>query len=108
MNLIGDITILLVSYCFMTFNILDVETNFMIGYAPVALTGLYILICLVVIVSGTTSIMRLRSRKYFMKRAYFRNRAKNPTASKFNREVRLERLKVLIKTILITSTSTHV
>ena len=39
---IGDFTILLVSYCFFTFNILEVETNFMIGYVPIGMIGIYI------------------------------------------------------------------
>ena len=50
---IGDFTILLVSYCFFTFNILEVETNFMIGYVPIGMIGVYILCCMAVIVQTT-------------------------------------------------------
>ena len=50
---IGDFTILLVSYCFLTFNILEVETNFMIGYVPIGMIGVYILCCMAVIVQTT-------------------------------------------------------
>ena len=74
---IGDFIILLVSYCFFTFNTLEAETNFMVGYVPIGMTGFYILCCMALIIHTTLSILKMRCRRRYAIKAYFRNRAKN-------------------------------
>ena len=88
---IGDFSILLVSYCFFTFNILDVETNFIIGYVPIAMTGLYILCCLGVIVLVSSVILKRRIRRYFAISKYTSKREKTKHEMKSERKASIQR-----------------
>ena len=84
MNILGDITVLMISYTFFCFNVTDIKTNFVLGYAPIAIVSLYICMSLVIIMVESFVVMRKRCKVYLIKRSYFKKRSKNPAFKKFS------------------------
>ena len=72
MGTFNELFMMQVCYNFICFNIVDVETNFAIGYASIAIVGLYILFCLLVILYGSFTAGKLRVRKCCARRYHRR------------------------------------
>ena len=72
---LNELVILLVSYCFLIFDILEVEANFKSGYVPIAVVSAYIVISLVKIMISTILSAKLRVKVYCVKRRYGKSRA---------------------------------
>ena len=62
-------TVLCVCYTFICFDMLDVETNFTAGYAPISVTSIYIAFVLCTILLSTLKAMRRSCQIRFAKRA---------------------------------------
>ena len=73
---LNELVILLVSYCFLIFNIFEVEANFSSGYVPIAVVSAYIIVILAKILVSTILTTKLRVRLYCVKRRYGKGRAK--------------------------------
>jgi hypothetical protein len=72
MNTFSEMTILITSYCFLTFKMLDVEANFTIGYVPIGTCSLYIFVSICFLVIGNLKYLKLRIKRYYAIRKYRR------------------------------------
>ena len=73
-NIVSEMLILAVSYNFSCFDLIDVDQNFEVGYLPVAFTGLYILVSLLMIIVSTISEVIFRIKVSWAKRSYHKGR----------------------------------
>ena len=60
--------VLHVSYYFLSFNMIDVETNFAVGYILIAAIGSYMLVYLVVIIFRSFLAIKLKLKKFCARR----------------------------------------
>ena len=66
LGVFNEMVILNISYSFLIFNMIDVETNFSVGYVPIAGIGIYILVSLIVIIVQTYRALRNKCVKVMM------------------------------------------
>ena len=71
---LNELVILQVAYCFLSFDVLEVEGNFEAGFAPIIITGCFVTISLLFIVYKSLLAARLKLLKYCTKRKYLRQR----------------------------------
>ena len=57
MNTFSEMAILLTSYCFLTFKMVEAEANFTIGYVPISTVSVYILVCFAFLVMGNLKLI---------------------------------------------------
>ena len=55
----SELVILEITYCFFSFDLLDVEANFEVGYFPIVVMGLYIVGFLIIIMVGSIRAIRI-------------------------------------------------
>ena len=85
MLVFGEFAMLQVCYLFYIFNMAeDVEKNFLIGYAPIAVLGLYILICLIIIIVEFGKGLWIKARFCCAKRQYKKSRSLLQSKLKLN------------------------
>lgn len=83
LNTFAEFCILTISYCFFCFDLIDVEQNNEVGYFPIAFTGLYICVCLLLIIAQSIGVLILRCKKrcaiyrYQRQRSVLQQRIKN-------------------------------
>ena len=70
MLIFGDLIVLLVSYFFLVFNMVEVEENFIAGYATISITGFYIFVSLVTMSITTFKVTRIRLRTHCARKSY--------------------------------------
>ena len=75
MSVLNEFSVLSVTYCFLCFDVLDVEANFWVGYVAIGAVGLYILVCLVIIIVLAFKAIRRKLQTYCAKR-YFKKQRK--------------------------------
>ena len=68
MSVFNESVVLHLSYCFLSFDTLEVEANFSVGYVPIASVGLYILVCLLLVIFQSYKAIRRSLRVYCAKR----------------------------------------
>ena len=73
----------------------DVEANFYAGYVPIVVIGLYILVCLTIIIFGSFVSIKLRLRIFFAKRYHSQQRAHLQDYLKSNHAARRIRMHTL-------------
>ena len=61
---------MMTTYCFITFNIVSVEENFTLGYATIGIVGLYIFVCLLVILKNVFVVIRDKLRRWRAMRSF--------------------------------------
>ena len=61
-------TLMFTSYFFLVFNIVDVEVNFITGYYPIGIIGIYISLILLSIALGICLVFKNRLTMYFIRR----------------------------------------
>ena len=84
---------LLICYFFVIFNmIVNVEANFTSGYFPVAILGLYIFTCLVIVIIGFCKGLKVRARVSYVKRQFKKSRNKIRAQLKLNHASRQQRM----------------
>ena len=74
LGVFNEMVILNISYSFLIFNMIDVETNFSVGYVPIAGIGIYILVSLIVIIVQTYRALRNKCVKCCAKRRFKKQR----------------------------------
>ena len=70
----SEIIILLVTYSFFSFDLLDVEANFEVGYFPIGVMGLFLLISLLIMIIGGFRATKLKIRICCAKRYHKKQR----------------------------------
>ena len=73
-NIVSEMLILAVSYNFSCFDLIDVEENFEVGYIPIAFTGLYILVSLLMIIVTTIAEVIFKIKVSWSKHSYHKGR----------------------------------
>ena len=68
-QVLGDLSFLSISYFFLIFNVVDVEVNFVTGYYPIAVIGLYISVMLLSIFYSNLYVIKNRLAMYFTLRS---------------------------------------
>lgn len=63
MGLYHEMTILLVSYCFLIFNVTSVESNFLYGYGAIGIVSVYCGVALLVLIRDGYLLLRMSCRK---------------------------------------------
>ena len=89
-NIVSEMLILAVSYNFSCFDLIDVEENFEVGYIPIAFTGLYILVSLLMIIVTTIAEVIFRIKVSCAKRRYHKGRQKFKSMLKQTHNERLK------------------
>ena len=74
LSIFSEFVILQICYCFFCFDLMEVEANYEIGYIPIAYMGVYLLICLVIIISGTFMTIRRKFQLCCARRRHKRQR----------------------------------
>ena len=74
LGVFNELVILNISYSFLIFNMIDVETNFSVGYVPIAGIGFYIFVSLLVIIARTYLALRIKCVKCCAKRRFTKQR----------------------------------
>ena len=72
MSIFGDLFVLLVSYFFLVFNMVEAEENFIAGYAPISITGIYIFVSLVTMSITTFKVTKIRLRTNCARKTYLK------------------------------------
>ena len=92
MDTLNELVILQVAYCFLSFDLLDVERNFAAGYSPVVLTGVYLVIALLLIIIDSIRGVRRKIKVWFAKRLFKRQRKDLQDKLERNHEARRKRM----------------
>ena len=69
-----EVVILLLTYCFLAFNIVSMDINFSMGYFAIGVLGIYIASCMLFVLKKVFKGLKNRLRYFFITRAYKRHR----------------------------------
>ena len=96
-NIIGDCTVLIITYMFYIFDIIDIDYLMNIGYIPIAVIGLYIVVNLTIAIAISISGTRMVITRKCAKRSYTKNRKKFQQTLKMQHGKRKQRLIKLLR-----------
>ena len=74
LSTMNELIILQVAYCFLSFDSLEAEENFDLGYLPIIIMGSYITFCLLLILISTLRTSKLNCEVCCVKRQYHRKK----------------------------------
>lgn len=91
-NSFSECVVAITIYCFIVFNMVSVEDNFILGYFTIGFVSLYILISLLTISRQTYREKRLWLYKIFAKRKFTKQRKYRAKTLEITHERRKERM----------------
>lgn len=91
----SEFVILQICYCFLCFDLMGAEENFEVGIIPIAYMGAYLLICLIIMISGAFITIRRKIKLCCAKRRHKRQRRFLREFLKYTHEARLKKWRQL-------------
>ena len=70
----SELVTLLVSYCFFSFDLLDVDSNFLVGYVPIGFMAVFLLASILIILFSSIRKLKMKVKLCCTKRQYRRQR----------------------------------